>query len=75
MEYKRYKPKYERPFGMGVFFDYGAAVTKQLAARPLQMTPWRKKTLAAQQRAEEVWDAEGGNSQTRIAPRPGRDER
>jgi hypothetical protein len=39
------------------------------------MTPWRKKNLAVQQRAEEVWDAEGGNSQTRVVPRPGRDER
>ena len=75
MEYKRYKPKYERPVGMGVFFDYGAAVAKRLAARSLQMTPWRKKNLAAQQRAEEVWEAEGGNSQTPAAPRPASDER
>jgi hypothetical protein len=75
MEYKRYKPKYERPSGMGVFFDYGAAVAKELAARSLRMTPWRRKSLAAQQRAEELWDAEGGNTQTRAAPRLERDER
>jgi hypothetical protein len=75
MEYKRYKPRYERPFGMGVFFDYGAAVAKQLAARSFQMTQWRKKTLAVQQRAEEVWEGEGGNTQTLVAPRLARDER
>ena len=75
MEYKRYKPKYERPFGMGVFFDYGAAVAKELAAQSLRMTTYRKKSLAAQQRAEEVWEAEGGNSQTRVAPRLARYKR
>jgi hypothetical protein len=33
MEYPRYKPKRERPFGMGAFFDFGVAMAKHLASR------------------------------------------
>jgi hypothetical protein len=33
MEYQRYKPKCERPFGMGAFFDFGVAMAKHLASR------------------------------------------
>ena len=47
----------QRPFGMGAFFDYGVAVTKRLTAPTLRLTPWRKKSLAAQQSAEDRWDA------------------
>ena len=75
MEYQRYKPKYERPFGMGAFFDYGVAMTKRLTAPSLRVMPWRKKSLAAQQSAEERWDAEGGNSQTPVPRRAQRYER
>ena len=70
MEYKRYKPKYERPFGMGPFFDYGVAMAKHLESQSLRAR--RKKSVAApqpQQSVEERWDAEGGNSQTPIARR------
>ena len=83
MEYPRYKPNYRRPFGMGPFFDFGLAMTRHLAARssgasPSRASAGRKKSLAVppvQQSAEERWDAEGGNSQTRIARRAARYER
>ena len=68
MEYARYKPKRPRPFGMGAFFDYGLAVARRVAPRSSRV----KKSPAApppQQSAEERWDGEGGNSQTRIARR------
>jgi hypothetical protein len=75
MEYERYKPKYSRPFGMGAFFDYGLALERRhLAPR----SPRAKKSPAAppqQQSAEERWDGEGGNSQTRISRRAARYER
>lgn len=66
MEYERYKPKYERPFGRGAFFDYGVAMAKHFAAASRRGRPWRKKILLApphRQRAEERWDSQGGNSQ------------
>jgi len=78
MEYERYKPKFQRPFGMGPFFDFGLAMTKHFAARPSRASAWRKKILVAPpapHSAEERWDAEGGNSQTRIARRAARYER
>ena len=59
---------------MGAFFDYGLAVTRQLAARSSRA----KESLPApqpQRSAEECWDGEGGNSQTRIARRAARYER
>jgi hypothetical protein len=77
MEYERYKPKSPRPFGMGAFFDFGLAMTKHFAARPPRASSWRKKGLVAPlapQSAEERWDAEGGNSETRIARRAARYE-
>ena len=77
MEYERYKPKSPRPLGMGAFFDFGLAMTRHFAARSPRAGGWRKKSLAAPtapQRAEERWDAEGGNSQTRIARRAARYE-
>jgi hypothetical protein len=77
MEYERYKPTSPRPLGMGAFFDFGLAMTRQLAARSPRAGAWRKKALAAppaQQSAEERWDAEGGNSQTPIARRAARYE-
>ena len=77
MEYERYKPKSPRPLGMGAFFDYGLAVTRHLAPRSSRASPWRKyrlPELQRQQSAEERWDAEGGNSQTRIARRAARYE-
>ena len=64
MEYDRCKPKSRRPFGAGAFFDYGLAVASHFAPRSSRA----KKSLAApqpQQSAEERWDAEGGNCQTR----------
>jgi hypothetical protein len=78
MEYERYKPKSRRPFGTGAFFDYGLAVTRHLAARSSRASPWRKNSLPElqrQQSAEERWDAEGGNSQTRTPRRAARYER
>ena len=78
MEYERYKPKSTRPFGMGAFFDFGLAMTRHFAARPSRSSSWRKKGLVAPlalQGAEQRWDAEGGNSQTRIARRAARYER
>lgn len=78
MEYQRYKPKRQRPFGMGPFFDYGLAMTKHFAAQSSRASAWRKKHPAAppaQPGAEERWDGEGGNSQTRIARRAARYER
>jgi hypothetical protein len=63
MEYQRYKPKYERPFGMGAFFDYVLAITRQLESKSLRASG-RKKSLAApqpQQSAEERCNGEGGN--------------
>jgi len=81
MEYERYKPKPRRPFGMGAFFDFGLAMTRHFAARPSRASSWRKKSLVAPlappapQSAEERWDAEGGNSETRIARRAARYER
>jgi len=77
MEYERYKPT-PRPFGMGAFFDFGLAMTRHFAARSPRASAWRKKSLEAPpapQGAEERWDAEGGNSQTRIARRATRYER
>ena len=77
MEYDRYNPKSRRPsrrpVGMGAFFDYGRTVTSLSAARSSRA----KKSLAAQpqQSPEERWDAEGGNSQTRITRRAQRYER
>lgn len=64
MEYERYKPKSSRPFGMGAFFDYGVVQARRVVSRSSRA----KKSPAApdpQQRAEERWDSEGGNSQTR----------
>ena len=77
MEYERYKPKFRRPFGMGPFFDFGLAMTRHFSARASRVWVWRKKSQEAppvQQSAEERWDAEGGNSQTRIARRAARYE-
>ena len=76
MEYDRSKPKSRRPFGTGAFFDYGLVVTRRLAARSSRRSPWRKNSLPElqQQSAEERWDAEGGNSQTRTARRAARYE-
>jgi len=77
MEYERYKPKFRRPFGMGPFFDFGLAMTRHFSARASRVRVWREKSLeapAVQQSAEERWDAEGGNSQTRIARRAARYE-
>ena len=74
MQYDRYKPESRRPFGTGAFFDFGLAVTRQLAAQSSRA----KKSLPApqpQQGAEECWDGEGGNSQTRIGRRAARYER
>jgi hypothetical protein len=75
--YARSKPKSPRPLGMGAFFDYGLAVTRLCATEGA--SPWRKKrSLPARQphqSAEERWDDEGGNSQTRIARRAARYER
>ena len=74
MEYERYKPKYSRPAGMGAFFDYGMAMAKLYAPkiqsgraspRPKGLPPAQQPEQAAEQR----WDGEGGNSQTRIARR------
>jgi len=68
MEYQRYKRKSPRPIGMGAFFDFGLAMTKQFAARSSRAIAWRKKRLVvplvppAPQSAEERWDAEGGSS-------------
>jgi hypothetical protein len=77
MEYERYKSKPQRPLGMGAFFDFGLAMTRHFAARSPRASAWRKKSLAppAPHSAEERWDAEGGNSQTRIARRAARYER
>ena len=82
MKYERYKPKslrpVVRPLGMGAFFDYGLAVTRHLAARSSRASAWRKKglpELQRQQSAEERWDGEGGNSQTKIPRRAARYER
>jgi len=73
MEYERYQPKYSRPAGMGAFFDYGMAVAKLYApkiqsgrASPAEGAP---AGSAAEQAAEQRWDSEGGNSQTRTARR------
>lgn len=77
MEYERYKPSSPRPFGMGAFFDFGQAMTRHFAARSSRATTWRKKGLVAPPAppiAEERWDGEGGNSQTRIARRAARYE-
>ncbi len=77
MEYERYKPKSPRPLGMGAFFDFGLAMTRHSAARLPRASAWRKKSLVvppAPQSAEERWDAEGGNSETRIARRAARYE-
>lgn len=75
MQYARYKPKSPRPFGMGAFFDYGLAVARRVLPRSSRV----KKSLAPpppqQQSAEERWDGEGGNSQTRIPRRAARYER
>jgi hypothetical protein len=60
---------------MGPFFDFGLAMTRHFAARSSRVSAWRKKSLVAppaQQSAEERWDAEGGNSQTRISRRAAR---
>jgi len=77
MEYERYKPKSRRPFGMGPFFDFGLAMTKQFDARAARASARRKSLVVppVAQAAEERWDAEGGNSQTRIARRAARYER
>ena len=78
MDYERYKPRSPRPLGMGAFFDFGLAMTRHFAARPSRASSWRKKSLmapSAPQSAEQRWDAEGGNSQTRIARRAARYER
>jgi hypothetical protein len=78
MKYERYKPESRRPVGMGAFFDFGLAMTKHFAARSARASARRKKILAVAplplvpKGAEERWDAEGGNSQTRIARRAAR---
>jgi len=68
-----------RPSGAGACFDYALAVTR-LHAKDLEASRARmdlKKPRSLPQRepgAEERWDGEGGNSETRIAPgraRPG----
>ena len=77
MDYERYKPRSPRPFGMGAFFDFGLAMTRLVAARSPRAS-WRKKSPVAPpapHSAEQRWDAEGGNSQTRIARRAARYER
>jgi hypothetical protein len=77
MEYERYKPKPQRPFGMGAFFDFGLAMTKHFAARSSRAARRKNTVLVAPQAqpsAEERWDAEGGNSQTPIARRAARYE-
>jgi hypothetical protein len=66
-----------RPLGMGAFFDYALAVTR-LCATQRAGPWWKKKSLPARHphhSAEERWDDEGGNSQTRIARRAARYER
>ena len=83
MEYERYKPKSPRPLGMGAFFDFGLAMTRHFDARAARASARRQKSLVVPslvvppvaQSAEERWDAEGGNSQTRIARRAARYER
>jgi hypothetical protein len=78
MNYERHKPDSRplgRPLGMGAFFDFGLAMTRHLADRTSPASAWRKKIVpSAQQCAEERWDTEGGNSQTRIARRAARYE-
>lgn len=77
MEYQRYKPKVRRPLGQGAFFDFGLAMTRHFAAPSARARVWRQKSLTAPpapHSAEERWDAEGGNSQTRIARRAARYE-
>jgi len=74
MEYERYKPKSSRPAGMGAFFDYGMAMAKLYApkiqsGRASPMPKGRPPALQPEQAAEQRWDGEGGNSQTRIARR------
>jgi hypothetical protein len=82
MEYDLYKSCYKRkasrPFGMGAFFDYRLALMRHFASQSARLSAWRAKSLAPpqpQQGAEERWDAEGGNSQTRIARRAAHYER
>ena len=75
VEYERYKPRSPRPVGMGAFFDFVLAMTRHLADRAARAGARRKKSPAVppvQQGAEERWDAEGGNGQTRIARRAAR---
>ena len=66
MEYNL-KPKTVRPPGMGAFFDYDAALKRHFARAASRARSWRKRGLAAQPEdsAEDRWDAEGGNSQSR----------
>ena len=69
-----------RPSGAGACFDYALAVTR-LHAKDLEASRARmdlKKPRSLPQRepsAEERWDGEGGNSETRIARRARRYER
>ena len=69
-----------RPSGAGACFDYALAVTR-LHAKDLEASRARmdlKKPRSLPQRepsAEQRWDGEGGNSETRIARRARRYER
>ena len=80
MEYDRFKSGQQRPFGSGAFFDFASAVTR-LHAQNLEALRSRmglKKPRSVPQRepgAEQRWDGEGGNCQTRIARRAQRYER
>jgi hypothetical protein len=80
MEYDRFKSSQQRPLGSGAFFDYASAVTR-LHAQNLEALRARmglKKPRSLPQNepgAEQRWDGEGGNSQTRIARRAERYER
>lgn len=62
VQYERYRPKRNRPFGMGPFFDYGLAVAKNSLAK----CALARERAPAQQSAEERWEGEGGSPE---APR------
>ena len=70
-----------RPSGAGACFDYALLAVTRLHAKDLEASRARmdlKKPRSLPQRepsAEERWDGEGGNSETRIARRARRYER
>jgi hypothetical protein len=74
MEYDRSKTSQHRPSGSGACFDYALAVTrlhaKNLEASRARMDLKKPRSLPQPEAgAEQRWDAEGGNSETRIARR------